>query len=76
LGAVERIHITIVFANCPDYSSGAVNRVFHSLINIQNPHTAPPQKKKLSNARICTGQPSSSYPIPVNSKSTLESVEE
>jgi hypothetical protein len=44
LGAVERI--TMVFANFPDYSSGAVNRVSLSLINI--PYTIPPANRNPS----------------------------
>jgi hypothetical protein len=35
-------------------------------------YTEPSQKRKLSYGQVCIVHPSSSYPVPVNSKSTLE----
>jgi hypothetical protein len=37
------------------------------------PPTVPPQKRKLPDDRICTGQPGRAAPmVPLNSQSTLE----
>ncbi len=48
-------------------------RVLYIHIFVYSPlPTAPPQKRKLPVHRVCTGQPCSSYTVPLNSKKSIK----
>jgi hypothetical protein len=69
--AVERAYKVY---GCVQSCHLGVNRVSDLHINLYYFHspTAPPRKREVQGDRIWTGQPVSPYPVPLNSKSTLE----
>ncbi len=71
------VHITEVYANCPEFPSGSQQRIpSHIIIWYSPPQPATPQKRNFQmtgSVVFCTGHLCRTYPVPVSSKSTLDS---
>ncbi len=73
MGAVERVHITQLFENCPECPFGGSTEYPIYKCYPPPPQTALPQKRKLPDDRVCIqDSPVAPTPIHLNSMSTVE----